>query len=138
MYTLFAPLHYLSYHIRYNQSLYWGADFSINGGLDYKNTKENKKIYNENTMGRHVQSMIRQDDFMEDLRSWLFTIEDERILLARKFLFEVDLSDTEQLKDTLYSYGSHLTEKNYVGRKFFGQMADILRQMELNRSAASS
>ncbi len=89
-------------------------------------------------MGRHVQCMINQDDFIEDLRSWLFTLEDERILLARKFLFEVDLSDTEQLRDTLYAYGSHLSEKNYIGRKFFVQMADILRQMELNRSAASS
>ena len=75
---------------------------------------------------------------MDDLKSWLFTIEDERILLARKFLFEVDLSDTEQLRDTLYSYGSHLSEKNYIGRKLFSQMADILRQMELNRSAAQS
>lgn len=89
-------------------------------------------------MGRHVQSMIRQDTFMEEFRSWLLTLEDERMLLLRKFLFEVDLSDTEQLKDTLYAYGSHLSEKNYLGRKFFGQMADILRQMELNRATAQS
>ena len=85
-----------------------------------------------------MQNMIRQDDFMEELKSWLSSIEDERIILAHRFLFEVDLSDTEQLKDTLYSYGSHLSEKNYLGRRFFGQMAELLRQMEMNRSAAHS
>ena len=78
-----------------------GCGLQYKRGIGLQNTKENEKIYNENTMGRHIQSMICQDDFMEDLRTWLFTIEDERILLARKFLFEVDLSDTEQLRDTL-------------------------------------
>ena len=69
---------------------------------------------------------------------WLLTLEDERMRLARKFIFEVDLSDTETLNDTLYEYGSHLSEKNYLGRKFFEQMAELLRQMEQNRRIAAN
>lgn len=73
---------------------------------------------------------------MDQMREWLLTLEDERMILLRHFIFEIDLSETEQLKEVLYQYGSHLTEKNYVGRKFFEQMAELLRQLELNRQTA--
>ncbi|MDD6292169.1 MAG: hypothetical protein PUA77_10365 [Lachnospiraceae bacterium] len=58
------------------------------------------------------------------------------MILLRQFIFEVELSETEQLKEILYKYGSYLTEKNFFGRKFFEQMTELLRHMELNRGAA--
>lgn len=73
---------------------------------------------------------------MEQMREWLLSLEDERMILLRRFIFEIDLSETDELKEVLYQYGSHLTEKNYAGRKFFEQMAELLRQMELNRQIA--
>ena len=83
-----------------------------------------------------MQFIICQDDFLEQLKQWLLTLDDERMILLRKFIFEVELSETEQLKEILYKYGSYLTEKNFFGRKFFEQMTELLRHMELNRGAA--
>lgn len=82
-----------------------------------------------------MQFIICQDDFLEQLKQWLLTLDDERMILLRQFIFEVELSETEQLKEILYKYGSYLTEKNFFGRKFFEQMAELLRQIELNRGA---
>ena len=81
--------------------------------------KEKKKIYTENTIGRYVQFLIEREDFLELVASWLLSIEDERMQLLRQFIFEVELSETEELKNVLYQYGSYLTEKNYLERKFF-------------------
>ncbi|MCI7107384.1 MAG: hypothetical protein MR945_05830 [Agathobacter sp.] len=83
-----------------------------------------------------MQFIICQDDFLEQLKQWLLTLDDERMILLRQFIFEVELSETEQLKEILYKYGSYLTEKNFFGRKFFEQMTELLRHMELNRGAA--
>ena len=83
-----------------------------------------------------MQFIICQDDFLEQLKQWLLTLDDERTILLRQFIFEVELSETEQLKEILYKYGSYLTEKNFFGRKFFEQMTELLRHMELNRGAA--
>jgi hypothetical protein len=49
----------------------------------------------------------------------------------------VELSETEELKNVLYQYGSYLTEKNYLERKFFEYMAELVRKMEQNRRAAA-
>lgn len=95
-----------------------------------------KGIYEKNTMGRYVQAFINRDDFLEEVGDWLGTLEDERMRLLRQFIFEVDLSETENLKNVLYEYGSHLTEKNFFGRKFFEEMTGLLRQMERNRRIA--
>ena len=57
--------------------------------------------------------------------------------LLRQFIFEVELSETEELKNVLYQYGSYLTEKNYLERKFFEYMAELVRKMEQNRRAAA-
>jgi hypothetical protein len=95
-----------------------------------------KRIYNENTMGRYMQAVISREDFLEQVGEWLGTLDDERMILLRQFIFEVDLSETEKLTDTLYQYGSCLTEKNFIGRKFFEQMSVLLRQMEKNRQIA--
>ena len=83
-----------------------------------------------------MQFIICQDDFLEQLKQWLLTLDDERMILLRQFIFEVELSETEQLKEILYKYGSYLTEKNFFGRKFFEQMTELLRHMELNRGGA--
>jgi hypothetical protein len=88
-------------------------------------------------MGRYIQAVISRDDFLEQIGGWLEDMDDERMLLLRKFIFEVDLSETEKLTETLYQYGSHLTEKNHFGRLFFSQMCMLLRQMERNRLIAS-
>lgn len=88
-------------------------------------------------MGRYIQAVICSEDFLARLEEWLDTLDDERMRLLRSFIYEVDLSDTEKLKDTLYEYGGCLTEKNYFGRKFFEQMALLVWQIELNRQSAS-
>lgn len=115
---------------------------AIGDGLSHKfgeiNEKEMNTIYSENTMGRYIQAMICRDDFMVMVEEWLGTLDDERMGLLRSFIFEVDLSDTEGLKDTLYGYGGCLTEGNYFGRKFFEQMAQLVWQIELNRRSAAN
>ena len=100
--------------------------------------KERVVIYTKNTMGRHVQSILQRENFLEQIGEWLLEHEDRRMQLLREFIFEVELSETEQLKDVLYQYGSHLTEKNYLERKFFEHMTGLVRQMEQNRRAAVS
>lgn len=89
-------------------------------------------------MGRYIQAIICRDDFMEMLEEWLSTLDDERMGLLHSFIFEVDLSDTEKLKETLYEYGGCLTERNYFGRKFFERMAQLIWQIEWNRRSAAS
>ncbi len=64
--------------------------------------KEKKKIYTENKIGRYVQFLIEREDFLELVASWLLSIEDERMQLLRQFIFEVELSETEELKNVLY------------------------------------
>lgn len=96
-----------------------------------------KVIYSENTMGRYIQAIIRKDDFMTLMGEWLETLDDERMRLLHRFIFEVDLADTEGLKEALYEYGGCLTEKNYFGRKFFAMMAMIVWQLEVNRQIAA-
>ena len=61
--------------------------------------KEKKKIYTENKIGRYVQFLIEREDFLELVASWLLSIEDERMQLLRQFIFEVELSETEELKN---------------------------------------
>lgn len=90
-------------------------------------------IFTENTMGRYIQEIIRKEDFLVQMEDWLSTLDDERMRLLRRFIYEVELSDTEQLVDTLYEYGGCLTEKNYFGRKFFEQMVLFVRQMDTDQ-----
>ena len=90
--------------------------------------KEKKKIYTENKIGRYVQILIEREDFLELVARWLLSIA---------VIFEVELSETEELKNVLYQYGSYLTEKNYLERKFFEYMAELVRKMEQNRRAAA-
>ena len=98
-------------------------EFALVGRRVEIKKKEKKKIYTENKIGRYVQFLIEREDFLELVASWLLSIEDERMQLLRQFIFEVELSETEELKNVLYQYGSYLTEKNYLERKFFEYMA---------------
>ena len=114
-----------------------GGWFLIQIRVGKQKKKEKKKIYTENKIGRYVQFLIEREDFLELVASWLLSIEDERMQLLRQFIFEVELSETEELKNVLYQYGSYLTEKNYLERKFFEYMAELVRKMEQNRRAAA-
>lgn len=55
------------------------------------------------------------------LQKWLIEVEDERMRLLGRLLFEIEISE-EEFHDTLYEYGSLLTEKNYLGRKLFEEL----------------
>lgn len=87
-----------------------------------------------NTMRKHFQTMVESEDFLEQISNWLELLGDKRLLILRHLIYEIDLSETEQLKETLYEYGSYLTEKNYCGRKLFSMMAIMIGQMEASGS----
>ena len=99
--------------------------------------KEKKKIYTENKIGRYVQFLIEREDFLELVASWLLSIDKARLPMLRQFLSEEEFQETHELKNVLYQYGSYLTEKNYLERKFFEYMAELVRKMEQNRRAAA-
>ncbi len=80
--------------------------------------KEKKKIYTENKIGRYVQFLIEREDFLERVASWLLSIEDERMQLLRQFIFEVELSETEELKNVLYQYGV-ISQRKTIWRESF-------------------
>ena len=87
----------------------------------------------ENTFFRYAQQLVRREDFWFELEEWLGSLNDERMLLLKRILFEIDLSDTEELSDAIYRYGSHLTVSNYSGRRFFEQKVLFVRQLERNQ-----
>jgi len=100
--------------------------------------KQRREMYqfttSDNTLKRHFQRMVEREDFLEQIGNWLEMHGDERLLLLRHLVFEIDMSETEQLKETLYEYGSYLTEKNYCGRKLFSMMAVLIGQLEAGNS----
>ena len=88
----------------------------------------------DNTLKRHFQMMDEREDFLEQIGNWLELYGDKRLLLLRHLVFEIDMSETEQLKETLYEYGSYLTEKNYCGRKLFSMIAVLIGQLEASNN----
>ena len=58
----------------------------------------------DNTLKRHFQMMVEREDFLEQIGNWLELHGDKRLLLLRHLVFEIDMSETEQLKETLYEY----------------------------------
>ena len=88
----------------------------------------------DNTLKRHFQMMVEREDFLEQIGNWLELYGDKRLLLLRHLVFEIDMSETEQLKETLYEYGSYLTEKNYCGRKLFSMIAVLIGQLEASNN----
>ena len=87
--------------------------------------KEKKKIYTENKIGRYVQFLIEREDFLELVASWLLSIEDERMQLLRQFIFEVELSETEKIKNVLHVFPLHPTP--YIYFHFFSLIFIRLR-----------
>lgn len=81
--------------------------------------KEKKKIYTENKIGRYVQFLIEREDFLELVASWLLSIEDERMQLLRQFIFEVELSETEELKKCFVSIWELSHREKLSGEKVF-------------------
>ena len=93
-------------------------------------------IFTKNTMGRYIQEMILKEDFLGEVEGWLSTLDDDRMTALHRLIYEVELTDKDQLVDTLYEYGGCLTEKNYFGRKFFEQMVLQVRKLEVNQTAS--
>lgn len=93
-------------------------------------------IFTKNTMGRYIQEMILKEDFLGEVEGWLSTLDDGRMTALHRLIYEVELTDKDQLVDTLYEYGGCLTEKNYFGRKFFEQMVLQVRKLEVNQTSS--
>ncbi|MDD6639214.1 MAG: hypothetical protein PUE81_10665 [Lachnospiraceae bacterium] len=93
-------------------------------------------IFTKNTMGRYIQEMILKEDFLGEVEGWLSTLDDDRMTALHRLIYEVELTDKDQLVDTLYEYGGCLTEKNYFGRKFFEQMVLQVRKLEVNQTSS--
>ena len=68
-----------------------------------------------NTLQKHFQTMVTNESFMNEISNWLDIWGDKRLLILRHLVYEIDLSETEQMKEALYEYGSSLTEKKYCG-----------------------
>lgn len=86
-----------------------------------------------NTLQKHFQTMISDENFFDEISNWFYVWGDKRLLILRRLLFEIDMSETEQLKEALYEYGSCLTEKNYGGRSLFSMIAALISQIESDR-----
>lgn len=93
-------------------------------------------IFTKNTMGRYIQEMILKEDFLGEVEGWLSTLDDDRMTALHRLIYEVELTDKDQLVDTLYEYGGCLTKKNYFGRKFFEQMVLQVRKLEVNQTSS--
>ena len=93
-------------------------------------------IFTKNTMGRYIQEMILKEDFLGEVEGWLSTLDHDRMTALHRLIYEVELTDKDQLVDTLYEYGGCLTEKNYFGRKFFEQMVLQVRKLEVNQTSS--
>ena len=93
-------------------------------------------IFTKNTMGRYIQEMILKEDFLGEVEGWLSTLDDDRMTALHRLIYEVELTDKDQLVDTLYEYGGCLTEKNYFGRKFFEQMVLQVRKLEVKQTSS--
>ena len=88
-------------------------------------------IFTKNTMGRYIQEMILKEDFLGEVEGWLSTLDDDRMTALHRLIYEVELTDKDQLVDTLYEYGGCLTEKNY-----FEQMVLQVRKLEVNQTSS--
>ena len=77
----------------------------------------------------YLQEVLTWDTFIREMEKWFTEVEDERMRLLGKLLFEIELSEEEIFHDTLYAYGSLLTEKNYLGRKIFEELVVFMSKM---------
>ena len=77
----------------------------------------------------YLQEGLTGDAFIREMEKWFTEVEDERMRLLGKLLFEIELSEEEIFHDTLYAYGSLLTEKNYLGRKIFEELVVFMSKM---------
>ena len=71
----------------------------------------------------YLQEVLTGDTFIREMEKWFTEVEDERMRLLGK------LSEEEIFHDTLYAYGSLLTEKNYLGRKIFEELVVFMSKM---------
>lgn len=81
-----------------------------------------KKNQTNDCVHIYLREVLMGEVFLREIEKWLTEVEDERMRLLGKLLFEIELSEEEKFHDTLYAYGSLLTEKNYLGRKLFEEL----------------
>ena len=82
----------------------------------------------------YLREVLMGEAFLQEIHKWLAEVEDERMKLLGKLLFEIELSEEEKFHDTLYAYGSLLTEKNYLGRKLFEELVVIMSKTKQMKS----
>ena len=105
-----------------------GTAHGIKKGIISKRRKD--IVYQNNTMARYVQAIISKEDFLIRFNEWIETVNDEHMQALRRFIFEINIGDQPLLSDALYTYGSSLTESNYLGRKFFEQMVLLVKNLD--------
>ena len=59
----------------------------------------------------YLREILMGEAFLHEIEKWLIEVEDEGMGIP-----------AEELHNTLYEYGSLLTEKNYLGRKLFEEL----------------
>ena len=65
----------------------------------------------------YLQEILMGEAFLHEIEKWLIEVEDERMRLLGRLLFEIEISE-EEFHDTLYEYGSLLTEKIILEESF--------------------
>lgn len=96
-------------------------------------TNKRENIVTDNTLKKHFQEILADENFINEVSNWLDEWGDKRLLILRRLIFEIDLSETEKMKETLCEYGSCLTETNYGGRSLFSRIAALIGQLEENQ-----
>ena len=96
--------------------------------MEFRILKEKRMEKNQTNDYVHIylREVLMGEAFLREIEKWLTEVEDERMRLLGKLLFEIELSEEEKFHDTLYAYGSLLTEKNYLGRKIFEELVVIM------------
>ncbi len=65
----------------------------------------------------YLREILMGEAFLHEIEKWLIEVEDERMRLLGRLLFEIEISE-EEFHDTLYEYGSLLTEKIILEESF--------------------
>lgn len=76
----------------------------------------------------YLQEVLTGDTFIREMKKWFTEVEDERMRLLGKLLFEIELSEEEIFHDTLYAYGSLLTEKIIWEERFLKSLLSLCRR----------
>lgn len=53
-----------------------------------------------------------------------------KVALLWEILFELDFRDAKQLEEKVYQYGSYLKESDYLGRRIFLRLMELLQVLK--------